>query len=140
MPVLRASRIAISMKRVLAVTFCGLFLSSCGDHQKGYTHRGTELTQEDRYAIKAVEDSPLGKRAIMRPLFDYVGGSSPPLSPCNYWVTKVIERNATKYDGKYPEHYTVTCFSSVSGVSVDFEWKVRDNTVISFQWGTAPDN
>jgi hypothetical protein len=131
------------MKPMIPLALGFLFFSSCShDQQRGYTHNPNQLNEEDRSAIRIVENSPLGKPEVMRPLFSYIGDISQPSTPCEYWVTKIVERDAPKYsNGLYGELFEVTCYTSVSGddVELEFVWTVRDVDVVSFHWGTTPD-
>jgi hypothetical protein len=133
------------VRRVLA-TICILscvFTVACS-RQEGYAHAGKELTAEDRRQIRIVEESPLGKLVLMREIVDGMVSGEEPLSECNYWVSKVIERERGIKDSKglYPFHYSVTCFTFAGNDNPELEyvWEVDNSEfgIVSFRWGFTP--
>lgn len=114
--------------------------SSWNNRQQGYTHNSGQLSAEDKSNIEVVEKSILSKPEVMRAVVDDIGDRSKPLDSCTYWVQKVVERDAPIYDGKYPEHFEITCYTYVTGDSTELEfvWEVSDATVRTFRWGTVP--
>jgi hypothetical protein len=107
-------------------------------------HSPKELTAEDRHQIGIVQESPLGKPALMREIVDGMVTGDAPLDACSYWVTKVIDRRGIKdKKGLYPFHYRVTCFAHAGDDSGELEyvWDVDNSEfgVTSFHWGFTPD-
>ncbi len=130
------------MRLIISILVC-LFTVGCS-RQEGYTHKPKDLTPEDRRQIRIVQDSPLGKPALMREIVNGMVTGEAPLDDCSYWVSKVIDRNHIKDEkGKYPFHYRVTCFTYAGGENSELEyvWDVDNSEfgVVSFRWGFSPD-
>src|SRR5258708_32711966 len=90
-----------------------------------YTHNPKEPTPEDRRQVARVQESPLGKPALMREIVSGMVTGEAPLDDCSYWVSKVIDRNRIKDErGEYPFHYRVTCFTSAG----------EDNSELRYVW------
>jgi hypothetical protein len=128
----------VKVKEVLLSPSLTGWIASWHIQQDGYTHTSGQLNIDDRAAIRVVENSALGKPELLRVV---VGESSKPLNSCTYWVQKVIHRDAQRYsDGRYPEHFEVTCFTTESDDSaeLEFAWEVENETVRAFHWGAVP--
>lgn len=133
---------ALRARFTIGILAC-LLAVGCG-RQEGYTHNPKELTAEDRRQIGIVQDSPLGKPALMREVVNGMVTGDAPLRDCSYWVSKVIDRNRIKdRKGLYPFHYRVTCFTYVGEDTGELEyvWDVDNSEfgVVSFRWGFTPD-
>ncbi len=133
-------------QQVILVLACTA-LMGCSDSQKSYTHGPQQFTKDDKWALQSVQKSPLGNLAIMRLVVDdMLAGSGEavegkPLNPCQFEVTTTVQTDKWKSsDGKYPESYTVVCFTSVGrSPTLEFVWDVeRSRGVVAFRWGWRP--
>jgi hypothetical protein len=124
---------------LLAVVF-----SAC-DRQSGYWHGAHDLTAEDLRQIHVVQQSPLGKPALMREIVDASGEPTESLGDCEFSVSKVVEYDRPKDRfGRYPWHYVVKCVAELGndGEDVEYSWEVDNSErgVTSLRWGSAQDH
>jgi hypothetical protein len=90
-----------------------------------------------------VQASPLGKPALMREIVSGMVTNDDPLGNCDWWVSKVINRDGVQNKmGLYPFYYRVTCFTDAGdSPELEYVWEVDDSEfgIIRFRWGFTPD-
>jgi hypothetical protein len=90
-----------------------------------------------------VQASPLGKPALMREIVSGMVTNDDPLGNCDWWVSKVINRDGVQNKmGLYPFYDRVTCFTDAGdNPELEYVWEVDDSEfgIIRFRWGFTPD-
>jgi len=113
------------------------------NQQSGYTHEPNELTVEDRRQIRIVQQSPLGKPALMREIVGGMVTNDTPLGDCEWWVSKVINRDGVKDEkGLLPFSYRVTCLTKAGdSPELEYVWEVNNSEfgIVSFRWSFESD-